>query len=253
MTFVERLPKDPMLGDYIALSDETGISKHRYMIIGGISLSTSRARSVSERIDLIRNSTPFRDSLQWKRVNTRKLKKYINLINLFTHLNNEKILYFHAVVFDAHAIDHRTYSDGDSETGFYKFVYQSMFSHVQRYMEPRILRCIHGRRDTKYDLRTLTDALNNGAVKHHGCHHRPYFLVQHADVSKSPLLQLADVLIGAVGHIWNNKHIKHPLHPHTTLALHLQRECPVRSIGERTPPQVPHFDIWQFRMGGRGR
>lgn len=240
-----------MAGDYIALTDESGVSKHKYMTIGGISLSTARAREISRQIDAVRQSPPFKDSLQWKSTNKRKLGKYIRLIDLFIALNREQMVDFHAVVFDTHQVDHRSYSDGDSETGFYKFVFQSMFSHVERYMEPRILRCIHGRRDTKYDLNVLTDALNNAAIKHHGCIHRPYFAVQHADVSQAPLLQLADVLIGAVTHVWNNKHVKHPDHPHTEIALHLQREAPTQSIGARTPPWMPHFDIWKFRLGGR--
>lgn len=247
-----RFPERPPLRDYAAFSDESCTNRHRFMVIGGVSLSTAYLDWISSEIDEIRTKKPFKDSLQWKRVTSRKIDKYIELLDLFIELNSEHIIDFHALTFDTWKVSHRTHSDGDAETGFYKFVFQSMFSHTRRYSPALQLRCVHGSRDTTYSLTTLTSALNNTVLAQISTGHRPHLPVEHARVNKTPLLQLADVLIGAVGHAWNGKMEQKPDHPHTILARYLEANGPATTLSQETPRSMPHFDIWRFRLKGLG-
>jgi hypothetical protein len=224
-SFLDHLPPSPGPRDYLALTDESCITKHRHMVIGGVSLATRDARWISEELHKIRVRQPFPgDSLQWKTATWKKAAKYEAALDFFHELNREHILDFHAVVFESRSVDHKTYSDGNSEDGFYKFVFQSMFSHFFRYWAPRHLRCIHGPT------------------------YRPFRRVEYGDMRETPLLQLADILIGAVAHEWNRKSDFHTESVRTHLANRLRSECPASVLCDRTPANLPHFDIWQFRL-----
>ena len=130
---------------------------------------------------------------------------------------------------------------------FNKFLYQSMFSNWRRYPNAAVLRCFHGNRESPYNLSDLRNMLNNTVTGAEWGETGPFREVKYMDVRSTGPLQLADMLLGAVGSFWNTKK------PVTSAAkLELARafecECPADTLRKRTPPQKIHFDIWEFKL-----
>lgn len=190
---------------------------------------------------------PFGGSFQWKNLTPARLPFYRRLLDAFLGWNEEHIVDFHAVVVERARLRNREFNGGDAERAFNKFLYQSMYSGYRRYPDARVLRCFHGNRVSPYDLDDLRKMLNNTVTGAQWGAVGPYREVKYMDVRSTGPLQLADVLLGAVGSRWNTKKPVTNL-AKIELARRLESECPADSLRSRTPPQKSHFDIWEFKL-----
>ncbi|MFN4770627.1 MAG: DUF3800 domain-containing protein [Gemmatimonas sp.] len=184
--------------------DESHLSPHTYRIQGGIWVRSEGLREVRQAFTELRARHPKAGELRWGKVDGREpWRVYLDLMDLFFSGPAAKHLSFKCIV--VHSEDDRS-RNGDKherDLGFYK-AYWTLLSH-------RLLaNCTyHIRLDQRSSPRLkdpegqLQERLNNT-----GYNKGSYWdvLTCRGECSKrEDLLQLADVLLGAIGWAWNGR------------------------------------------------
>lgn len=235
------------LGDYAAFTDESSITGHRYMVVGGVSCRSAYAQTVHERIASIRRKSKYSDSLQWKHFRPDKFYDYRRMIDYFLIANESHRLDFTCLVVDTKRLNHGLYNMGDGETFFQKTMYLVLVALTRKYGHPPIIRAFHGRRESRYDLMDVKAIINAGLAKEKArVLYRPVKQFDYMDVSESGPHQLADTLLGAVSYYWNEGLRRGGESRKRMLAEYIQSECCVDFLGEQSPKS--HFDIWPMRL-----
>lgn len=145
--------------------------------------------------------------LAWtKVVSGERYAKYKSLVDLFFNLSKrDRLLHFKAIVLDTRDPKYRAFSKGDYELGFYKFYYHFLLKYFAKF--PLRHRCymevIIDQRPVKGDpYAALKVILNHGIRKEFQAAPAADVVtrIEPFDSEKSDLLQLADVLMGAIGY-----------------------------------------------------
>ena len=190
-------------------------SADKYMVIGGIWLPKEQRENIKSEVKALRDKHNVHGEIKWKNVSPSRLNFYVDLVKLFFSTDS---LRFRCIVVNSERVDLDYYHDSDSELGFYKFYYQLLYHWCEPLKDYWIF--LDYKRNKESDrLHTLSDVLNNASFS---------FIksVQAIESKESLLIQLADVLIGAVGYKYNNydtsdaklkilevieRHIGHPI------------------------------------------
>lgn len=185
--------------DYNVYCDEsrhTSDPSDRYMVIGAVSVPRDCKREIVNQIHHLRAQHATQGEFGWKRLSPNKQAFYEDALNLFL---GRPELQFRCVVVDRHAIDNELYSDGDAELGFYKLYYQMLVHWLSPQCSYHIYLDTQNTRE-KGRFSTLRDILRRRLMG------RARILsLEPAESSELELMQLTDLLIGAVGYAWNGR------------------------------------------------
>lgn len=224
------------------------------MVFGGIIVAASTVGLFNQAMVLWRTSKGMRAELKWGKVSGAKLAEYKSIVDLFFSLAGRDSLHFKAVVFDTHEIDYSTYHRNDWELGFYKFFYQFLLHKFGPYAtdDAHRLLVFMDHRVTSYKLSTLCTVLNHGIRKRYGRKADVVRKVEPVDSKQSELLQVADVLMGAIGYHCNDCHTRPDARrAKVELAHYIAQKANLLSLKEATPYGQRRFEIWRFRFGSK--
>lgn len=202
-----REPPDPrQLSDiYI---DESSQTRHRYLVLGGIIAPTVDVETVNAEIARCRVPELPHGEMKWTKVSRSKLEAYQRVVNAFFYADALKVCDFHSLVVDTHELDDRRYNQGSREIGFNKEIYQ-LASKFARLYPDRLFHCYPDERPTNQLPGDLRDILNHGRRKTGDGRDWPFRRCHFRCSKQTPLLQLTDLLTGAIAfHI--NGHIENP-------------------------------------------
>jgi len=213
------------LGTYKIYCDESRQNGNGYKLMGGIWIKEEQGwpfvNEFYNNCDSEINCRPAH--MKWNKVTTHETYKhfYRMLINQFFEYANENKIFFKTIVVDNNFdFEHEEYNDGDFETGFYKLYYY-MIKTTFKSDHDYHLRIAHrsvGQKTNKISqrerLQDLKRCLNSHAIT---LTHNPWLSfsntkpvksVEPRKANKRLLIQLADILMGAVGYQWNEHHLK---------------------------------------------
>lgn len=140
--------------------------------------------------------------MKWNKVSTAKLEAYRKVVNAFFYADAFKGVEFHSLVVDTHFVDHQTYNDGSREIGFNKEIYQ-LASKFARLHPNRLFHFYPDERETSQRPEDLRNILNHGRHKVGDKRDWPFRRCHFRCSKRTPLLQLTDILIGAVAYDLN--------------------------------------------------
>lgn len=168
---------------------------NRYICIGGVWIDSSVREELKNRIKDLQKKYNVFNEFKWKTVTPSKYNFYEELIDLFFGFDDN--LRFRCIVIDAEEIDMKTYNNDDSELGFYKFYYQLLVYWLDKHNEYNIYTDYKiNRKNTRLkELKEILNAKSGDRVN----------LIQAINSKESLILQLEDVLMGAVGYKYNYK------------------------------------------------
>jgi hypothetical protein len=106
---------------YHIYCDESRQTKERYMLLGGIIVNVENLEEVENSVQKYRDANTMFAEIKWTKVSRKFLPEYKCFVDIFFNLKAQGKLYFHSLIIDSHLMDHKKYSEGDSETSFYKF------------------------------------------------------------------------------------------------------------------------------------
>lgn len=232
--------------------DESRQTADRYMVIGGVIAQREDELLFTQDMRLFRQSHNMRSELKWTKVSDQKLSEYRALIDLFFSLS--RAVYFKAIVVDTQEIDHRTHNKSNPELGFYKLMYQFLLHSFggDLRQDDCCLIFLDQRTTTNYKLSTLCAILKNGLRKKYGLDLDTVRNIQATDSKQSDLIQIADVLMGAIGYEMNGAHTRTGAkRAKVLLAEYIAQKAGLLNLQQPTPRSNRHFSIWHFHFRRR--
>ncbi|MEL6196612.1 MAG: DUF3800 domain-containing protein [Pseudomonadota bacterium] len=243
--------------DFAFYADESGISRDRFTVVGGICMHRSTAEAVYASIDRYREQYNMRSELKWSKISNQRQAEYEAFIDLFFALNNTNHIQFHCVIFDSHQWNHARYNGSDADIGLSKLYYNLILHKfikrcgVDDEKRNELFVCLD-HRTSSTSLHDLRNMLNATAARDLNMTHRPIRQLVSRDSKKDNLLQLNDVILGAVCASRNGKHLLAEARPSKRAIANLVLErSGHRRFDRDSPFGVDRFTVWNFRARPR--
>ena len=231
--------------------DESRQTKERFMVLGGIMARADSVEKIDKTMQLFRTKQDMFAELKWTKVSNQKVEEYRRFVNLFFALNNSDVVQFHSLIIDNHQVDHRHFNQGDNEIGFYKFYYQLLihsFGRVYTQCPDTRFHLYLDYRNSSYSLDDLKTILNQGMRKK-GAHGNPFLTVEPCDSKMSELMQINDIILGAIGFQKNGfDSVAGAKRAKVDLAAYIAERAGIPNLRENTPYRMERFTIWNFRL-----
>ena len=195
----------------------TGKRRGGFVVIGGVWLESAHREHLKARIGELRARHRVGGEFKWQKVSRSREAFYCDLVELFF---GEPIR-FRAIVLAADEMDAARFHDADNELMFYKFYYQLLHHWILDQNTYRIFVDMKTNR-VRGRVKTLERVLRNANLT------AEIAGVQALPSRELDILQLADVLVGAVGSVFNGggtsaakqalvarieQHLEHPIQP----------------------------------------
>jgi len=164
-------------------------SDFQYMVIGSLWLPAENRQALKTELHGLRDRHKIGGEFKWNKISPSRLGFYLDAAQWF--FNQGDSVRFRCIAVDRTQVDLPHYHDDDQELGFYKFYYQLLHHWILDFNEYRIFVDYKSnrRRDRLAVLRGFLDDANLSSKVER---------VQAVRSEESVLIQLADVLTGAV-------------------------------------------------------
>lgn len=203
---------------YKVYCDESGINPDsNFYFMGSVWIPAEKTKEfINEyysRVKATYTSNP--QHLKWTKVPSKSdsffMKMYLILIDLFFEKEyiDFRMICVHKSEYD---ISSKFYHNGDGETGFYKLYYHLLCYNLQiknKYhirLASRNISLKQSNMSCGERLDILKESLNNKIFSKNKV--KPVISVEHRNAQDKLLIQLADVLMGAVSFHYNNNHLE---------------------------------------------
>ena len=240
-------------------SDESRQNKERYMILGAIIIPEKEIKMLNATMNQYRIETKMPNELKWSKVNDKKLEEYKLLVDYFFALNNTNKIHFKSIIIDNNKIKNIKHSQENKEQSFYKFHYQLFFHKFGKIyfkMDKMVRFVIHpDYRDAHFSLDILKRHLNGGMGRHFNDEViAPFVSIQPIDSKKSEIIQIVDLIIGAIGYEKNGYH----LHSSSSkgkieLCKYIAYKAGIKNLSECTSFSAKRFEIWNIKFNKENR
>ncbi len=240
------IPPELPIQDFAIYADESGISNDRHMVVGATVVKGIYLHRLYRDIFEFRKSHSMFSELKWSKVSNQKVAEYKALVDLYFDFVERGAVSFHATTFDNHMWDHKRFNENDPDIGISKLYYQMLLHQViSWYGDLASLYICLDRRNSTTPLEKLHRILNAGAGQSYNLTFGPVRVLTAKDSKKDDLLQINDVILGAVAALKNDRH-KEPgaRLAKTELAQYVFLKSGLRSYHIDSPPQKRDFQIW---------
>lgn len=230
-------------------ADESCQTGHHYMVLGGLIVPRDQLHTILSDLKAARKRHNMTKEMKWEKISRTRLDAYMEYADVFFRHSENDNIHFHSVTINARRMDHKRFNYGDRELGFSKYIYQLLIKFGRLYASNGNLYCYLDRRTTKYNTDELQVILNNGIKKRWNISTKPFRRVMFRDSKSTELLQLNDILLGALASRSNGYHER----PGASAAKTQMGEFVVRRAGivdplRSTPISQVRFTIWPIQM-----
>lgn len=232
---------------YDVYADELCQTNHRFLVLGGIII---RTEDVHEVVRLIRDARATQlphGEMKWTKVSSSKFSAYQAVVDAFFDLSARDIAHFHCVIVDMSKFNNQKFNDGDREIGFSKMMFQ-LLAKFGRIYKQRLYVYLDSR-TTRQSLDDLRFMLNRYVAKRYGLPDWPYRRVVFRDSKESDVIQLNDILLGAMAWIKNGHGDREGASvAKNDLARHVLERANLSSLDHDTTWGQNRFSVWNFRL-----
>jgi hypothetical protein len=215
----------------------------RYLILGAI--ITASGQDLLQRFLDARLPELPKNEMKWVKVSQTKLPAYIRFVDVFFS-QPRGVMDFHSIVVDTSRQRHELYNRGSREIGFNKEVYQLAMKCGLLY--ETLFHVYPDHRVTNQRPEDLRLMLNRGIRKKGDQRDWPYRRLQFRDSKKTLLLQLADILSGALAFHLNGHRNRHTASPaKIELSDHILRSANIRDVFRDTQRRGK-FTVWHRQL-----
>lgn len=170
----------------------------KYMLIGAVYCPKYKVKKVNEYIEHLKENYNLSDKieLKWNKIDKKTEKLYLDIINYF--FNNDD-LKFRVIVVDKTKLDHEKYNQ--TENDFYHKVYYDMLKYI--IIPGNSYNIYPDIKDTNsyYYHQVMLDYLR---IKMSDTNKKTIKKVQPIRSYEAPILQINDILIGALSYYYRN-------------------------------------------------
>jgi hypothetical protein len=230
--------------------DESHTDDFRYTVYGGIVTAANSVEPFNEAVSAWRAKNHYMQEIKWKKCGAESYyKTHVGLVDfVFEHIQ-KKHIDFKAVVFDAR--ERQFLKDKrNKDKNFYRLYYKFLFTKFAPYArsDDRGLYIYLDKRTTKYNFGTLYNVLNNAIVRDTKRTKFTVRIVEPRESKETNLIQLADLLMGAIGFQCNGQDQRpDAAQPKVNLARYIAKKAGLRSLTAGTSRFKADFNIWRFK------
>ena len=220
------------------------------MVFGGLMLPVEMAAEFKTEMQTWRQKWNMSAELKWSKISNGKHDEYRDYVDCGLRRLAAGQIVFRSIVLERRLLNYRRFQDGDAELGFHKFLYQLIFHcFCKRLCAGDRMVVFLDRRQTTYDHKELAQVLNASACRQMAIVGRPVAKVEPINSKHSELMQLNDVLMGAVG-FHNNCKEKLPgtRQSKKDVAMQIASAMNLATLKVSTSPLLDRFGVWQFRL-----
>jgi len=216
-------------------TQRTEIGK-KYCCIGGLMIPVDSRISIKKKIEVLKKRHNIHGEIRWGSVSPNKISFYLELVDLFFDTPD---MFLRTVVIDASKICNDIFNENDHELGYYKFYYQLLYHWLRFDNEYRVYTDQKTNKDKNRlkDLRRIVNIMFPSS--------NPLRSIQAIDSRESLILQMQNILMGAVGYKYNYSDDGVSLAKVQVVARvesHLQRK-----IG-KTSPNEQKFNVFEIAL-----
>lgn len=260
---------------YKVYCDESRQTKYRYMLVGGIWIPAQEGWNFVNDFEGFCLQNLKLDKklghMKWTKVpppSNKLFGAYQHLVDLYFQYNAQQKMFFRTVIVDTTTYDfnHPVFSAGDYEQGFYNIYCQLLIHWLQKGNEYHIrigqrnVRKAFDEDCERFRLESLQEKLNrkfdwlmnkHWEIYGHRKVNPPVKTIESRDASTKRLIQLADLLMGAVGFYWNDEYIKNQVKPgKRMLAQHIACKLHKKNLKFSTNWNDKLFNVFFFDTTG---
>lgn len=186
--------------NYEVYCDETCVEalfdkeSHKYAVIGGVWIPSESRSELKIALNKIKEKYNLLGEMKWQKISPSTIDMYKEIIATFFTSDNIR---FRAICINSAILDHNKFNHGSSELGFYKFYYLLIQQWLVNDNTYNIFvdYKVNGNRHRVKDLGNILQKTTMATVKQ----------IQSLPSHESILIQLADILSGAVASAHNNE------------------------------------------------
>lgn len=170
----------------------------KYMLIGAVYCPKNKVKKINEYIKHLKENYNLSNSieLKWNKIDSKTQKLYIDIVNYFF---NQDYLKFRVIVIDKTKLDHDKYNQ--TENDFYHKAYYDMLKYIitpensyNIYPDIKDTNSYYYHQVMMNFLRLKIDDNNSKTIRK----------VQPIRSYEAPILQIDDILIGALSYYYRN-------------------------------------------------
>jgi len=187
----------------------------------------------------LRHKSPT--EVKWSKLSYSRLNLYKGMIDLFFDCNIE---FRYVLIKNKSSLNHDRFNDGGHNEFYYKVVYlllnNSWVNHNNN-----TYRVYLDIKDTRGRERIVE---LNAYLNSHYNNNSPFKYLQHIRSNESELLQLTDILIGAIGYKARKEHLKENASKVKCELIEYIEQKTGYQIDDGTEPWVKKFNIFDFQI-----
>jgi hypothetical protein len=233
-----------------AFFDESSHVDHRFLVIGTITLPQLQTAGfeqhlMARRLPELANPA---SEMKWQKVSRAKLSAYMRVVDSFFAGSEFRAgVHFHALIVDTTQQRHRAFNHGDREVGFSKEIYQLSLK-LGRLYRRELFHLYLDHRDTSQQPEKVRTMLNFGLTNKGDTRDWPYRRMQFRKSHLTPIIQLTDVLTGAIAFKLNGHYDQaNASPPKKLLCEHILRLANIRDV-YRDTSVGGKFTLWHRRL-----
>ena len=167
---------------------------HKYAVIGGVWIPSESRSELKIALNKIKEKYNLLGEMKWQKISPSTIDMYKEIIATFFTSDNIR---FRAICINSAILDHNKFNQGSGEFGFYKFYYLLIQQWLVNDNTYNIFvdYKVNGNRHRVKDLGNILQKTTMATVKQ----------IQSLPSHESILIQLADILSGAVASAHNNE------------------------------------------------
>ena len=170
----------------------------KYMLIGAVYCPKNKVKKVNEYIEHLKENYNISNKieLKWNKIDKKTEQLYLDIINYFFHNDDLK---FRVIVIDKTKLDHEKYNQTENE--FYHKTYYEMLKYI--IIPGNSYNIYPDIKDTNsyYYHQVMLDYLR---IKMQDTNKKTIKKVQPIRSYEAPILQINDILIGALSYHYRN-------------------------------------------------
>ena len=252
--------KPPILYVYM---DESGQTTNRYMCVSALVINKERAAGIRAGINKIKAVGRIDSEAKWTKVTSHRLVTYKALVNYFFDLIRSNQAQFHVMVCDFTQFDH--HKNGGRGGSVSKMLWQLARHRIcSKYGHRADIHLFPDSGEHADSLCKFRFHLNNASRAKMPDGRKgaeiPVRHIEPTDSSREPLLQLNDIILGAICYRANERYDAPNASKHKKILARLVAKHAGATTFHYNPPAFGHrFSVWmmkdptKLKLGRRGR
>ncbi|HET7228542.1 MAG TPA: DUF3800 domain-containing protein [Longimicrobium sp.] len=227
---------------------DESLKRGHYDLLGGLWIPARHAVTLREAIAEVRTRHGCTVEIKWTKCSGSSVHPvYAEVVDLVMAAIDAGRAKFKCIVIDRRLVDNAAWNDGDRELGYFKAWWTLLLSRVQPGWRYRVrLDALNLQRSGR--LLTLRDTLNAAAMRDRGLGYPCCESVEPRDSKKDDLIQVVDLLTGAVGFHYAAGHLA----PGASRGKIEMAERLCAALGKpglcfESKPSETSFNVWKWR------